>query len=316
MKVIIILFLAMFWCGYSCTELLISSTGNDVTSTPIIRPQPEVARQPQMCPSICTCDNSATVTCNGKITTEKLKAIVKEIDQMTSILTIEFADFEVFCSELFEGFGKLRLLRILGGRIKTFPRNIGKYLPNLEGLEILKNLIKTISKGSFADLKRLQNLDLSGNKISRIQRSTFENLEDIRIISLDSNLLASIDSRAFETLKEFRLLDVSMNCLQSIELDFFNQFQNPSIFKFGGNHIETIPNGLFDVFSDVLFLGLEMNKIKTIGNSAFSALQPDITSLGIDLSNNPIICNNELQNTFSLDNILVPVISICVPAVV
>lgn len=75
--------------------------------------------------------------------------------------------------KLFEGYWKLRVLRLENSKIQKFMCN-GVKLPNLVELRLKSNDIKTIDENTFRGMKNIEIIDYSHNEVNELNPNLFK----------------------------------------------------------------------------------------------------------------------------------------------
>ena len=90
---------------------------------------------------------------------------------------------------------------------------------------------------------------------------------------------------------------MSHNCLTELRPDFFDHLKKPLLLTFDNNLIEKVQGGLFDTYNTMTGVGINLlnlsnNKITAIASNALTTIQPTSPlNFGINISNNPLICD-------------------------
>ena len=252
------------------------------------------------CPVKCICEaGGAIVRCPGKTSLKDWQRIGTTISKNAIQLEIAFVDFPYLMLSCFKKMPKLTLLRILGGKMKAFPAGLPKLFPALTFLTIRGTEINCLPKTVFDDLQQLVNLNLGANKITRLSKHNFKGLDNLKVLNLERNQINCIDKDSFVGLRNLLLVSLDSNKLTKLPTGLFDQISRQVILIFSNNKIQKIQSGLFKPFLKISLLDLRGNEIAEIDDNAFEGLKPVSGSLGINLSNNPIVCNAKSSFSFS-----------------
>ena len=233
------------------------------------------------CPTNCICSGVLTkiVECNGTFAIADWRKLGEEIDiETTAQIEISYADFTYLELDDFPTIPSLMRLRILSGRIATFPKGLSVKFPELKYLLLQSQNIRYIPKSAFKGLTKVKNLDLAGNQLTRISAFNFEPLVGLQILNLNENRISCLDKSAFsgQLLLKFKFVSLKKNCLSVLPIGVFD---SPTSFLFVNledNQIRTIRRG---IFNPIFVLNLKNNRIQTIEDGAFNKFRPEAVNL-------------------------------------
>ena len=259
------------------------------------------------CPEKCNCEaNGSIVKCPGKTTLKDWLRIGSTISENAIQLEITFADFTCLSLSTFEKLPKLVALRIFGGRLKTFPKGLPENFPFLRFLLIRDTNIAKIPSSAFDDFQQLVNLNLGGNKITRVSKGNFKHLSNLKVLNLENNEINCVEKDSFVGLSSLLIVTLDSNKLVRLPNGLFDPLKKNGIFLiFSNNKICEIQNGLFKRFHKIVLLDFKNNAIVKIEKKAFNKLPPFAGGLGINISNNPVVCSGKPSPDFSKVKVLV-----------
>lgn len=148
-----------------------------------------------------------------------------------------------------------------------------KLFPHLVHLHLSHNKINGANLTAFRNLRNLVDIDLSYNNISVIDSLTFANLTKLTKINLAGNPLKVIDSVIFQYNRELKTLDVSSCGLRQLW--------------------KSLPENNLNSLLDLNIANNLLTSISTRDLQVFPFIQT------LDISNNPLNCNEVLKNTLS-----------------
>jgi hypothetical protein len=96
-------------------------------------------------------------------------------------------------------------------KLSQFPRNIGKYFPNLKALTVNNCALINVSKFDLMGLKQLRQLTLNGNSISTLPNNLFENTPALEFVSFYGNRIEFIGRNIFDSLLHLRYVNLKVN---------------------------------------------------------------------------------------------------------
>ena len=258
------------------------------------------------CPKKCNCKADGTIVrCPGNTTLKDWQRIGSTISKNAIQLEILFADFNYLIVSCFEKLPKLTALRIFGGRLKAFPKGLPGRFPELKFLLIRGTEIKSVPSSVFKDFQHLVNLNLGDNKITRLSKDNFKNLVNLKVLNLESNEINCIDRDSFVGLKSLLIVTMDSNKLVRLPSGVFDPLRRQIFLIFSNNKICEIQKGLFKAFHKIALIDLKNNAIAKIEDGAFESLLPVMGGLGINLSNNPVLCSGKLSPDLSKVKLLV-----------
>ena len=168
-------------------------------------------------------------------------------------------------------------------------------LTKLKRLDLGRNHISQIELDCFASLKNIERLSLQENSIDEIKEEMLHGLNSLTKLLLCCN---NIDSVSFPRLGKLLFLDLSYNNLRNLGSDTFDgKLFSLKELDLGMNTLVTIEDGSFRNMSKLTFLHLGNNKLEKFIPDVFDPDDfPDghPSYLELDLSYNPIGCNQEL----------------------
>ncbi|KAL0272313.1 UNVERIFIED_CONTAM: hypothetical protein PYX00_005338 [Menopon gallinae] len=189
----------------------------------------------------------------------------------------------------------LKKLEIQENKISEITEDDFKGLEGLDGLILAHNRIKEIPSQVFRHLSSLTTLELEGNAISRLDPEAFMGLEEnLQYLRLGDNNLPAIPSETLKRLHRLRTLDLRANNISYVLEDAFTGYGDSITFlNLQKNMIKTLPALAFENLNSLETLNLQNNKLKHIPEEI---MDPVVDTLRIvDISDNPLICDCELQ---------------------
>ena len=129
--------------------------------------------------------------------------------------------------------GKLRILTIEGGNLKTLPDEICQ-LGALEEVHLHANLIDRLP-GCFFQMKNLRYIDLSGNHLSNINMN-MTRMEKLEELKLEHNEIDSL-SATTQFPSGLKVLDLRNNRIRSVPSDL-SAFSRIKEIKLQGCHLD------------------------------------------------------------------------------
>jgi Leucine-rich repeat (LRR) protein len=250
------------------------------------------------CPTRCQCDGVLTkvVECNGNFSAADWRKLGEELDtETTAQIVIGYANFTFLQLDNFPTIPRLTHLRILAGRIATFPKGLPVKFPQLKFLFLQFQKIRYIPKIALKGLKNVANLDLNGNQLTRISANNFEHLINLKILNLNENRISCLERNAFsEDLDSLGFISLARNCISVLPIGVFDSLSTFGIVNLEGNQIQTIRKGNF---KPIFVLILKNNCIETIEDGAFDGFRTN----AVNLQSNPV-CMNPVSN-FILGNL-------------
>ncbi|KAF7634114.1 hypothetical protein Mgra_00006534 [Meloidogyne graminicola] len=170
----------------------------------------------------------------------------------------------------FVGLDNLNSLSLAGNFLKELSKNIWKDVPNLENLDLGWNDFRSLNKFSFEEISpKIERINLRNNEVlKQIENGTFDGLNELKHLNLSNTLLGKI-TRGQLNLPKLEELDLSASNISFIEPNAFEAFKT------------TLES-----------LNLASNKFKHIDEYLLEF--PNLRLL--DLSNNPWICDEKMQN--------------------
>lgn len=95
--------------------------------------------------------------------------------------------------------------------IKSLPRNLVKFFPNINVLELISCTLKELKKDDLIGYKKLMYLGIVDNQLTHLPSDLFEYTPNLQFIDFSSNQITSIGPRIFDSLKELKHANLSHN---------------------------------------------------------------------------------------------------------
>jgi Leucine-rich repeat (LRR) protein len=105
----------------------------------------------------------------------------------------------------------VKLLLIQDQTVLNLPRNIQKFLPNLEGLIVDNSSLREISKADLVNFPKLKLLFIGRNKIDKIESDLFEGCSGIEYLIFINNFTRKIGADILTPLTKLKFANFSQN---------------------------------------------------------------------------------------------------------
>ncbi|KAL7013917.1 hypothetical protein ACKWTF_015645 [Chironomus riparius] len=96
-------------------------------------------------------------------------------------------------------------------KIKTFPRNLTKFYPNLTVIELISCNLKELTKEDLKFYPKLKYLGIVNNRLTHLGSDLFEYTPNIEFIDFSCNLIHSIGPRILDPISNLKQANFSEN---------------------------------------------------------------------------------------------------------
>lgn len=202
----------------------------------------------------------------------------------------------------FDGMAKLEFLDLGLNTEITLDSDAFESVKNLKKLYLNVIGMKKMESGKspFRHLTKLQTLDLSNNSMSVIVApDIFKPLANLEVLYVQHNNLyhiwedTKIPTAFLDGLTSLQKADLSYNGFSFIPNGTFQSLKRLKTLLLAHNKLSTIPPSSFAGLTSLVKLELHYNRMNVINKSSFS---PFLTTLeSVSISNNPFLCNCELE---------------------
>nr|CAB3263423.1 leucine-rich repeat-containing G-protein coupled receptor 5 [Phallusia mammillata] len=134
------------------------------------------------------------------------KSAFTNLHLLTTIRVEQISEQRVFPD--FSGCSKLQDLTISGGRIRSLPTDLCRWLPDLRSLNVKEN--KLVNLSGIGSCFQLQYLDASHNYMKRLSKSDVGNLTSLEELDLSHNFISTLDDNVFQN-NPLRKLNLAFN---------------------------------------------------------------------------------------------------------
>ncbi|XP_068215701.1 chondroadherin-like [Palaemon carinicauda] len=188
----------------------------------------------------------------------------------------------------------LTYLKLDGNKIEEIGKDAFSGLTKLNTLDLANNQIATVEENAFRKLQ-IRNLDLQQNKLEGLTELSFAGLENVtKWIDLSYNNFTAIPTQTLTNFRYLRHLDLSYNEISLLEDNSFSGFgHHLRYIELNNNKLQSISLDALQDLESVQFLMLAHNNLTRLPRII---VNPVIDSLFmLDLSDNPLICDCDLQ---------------------
>ncbi|XP_022666442.1 relaxin receptor 1-like isoform X3 [Varroa destructor] len=172
---------------------------------------------------------------------------------------------------VFNGLGRLNVLRITGNRLDSFNLNHLSHMPHLGVLSLLNNHIQTLS--STAPLHSLRLLDLKHNLIKHLDQTMFARLTRLEVLNLRDNRIRALHSDVFQHNARLVELDLSGNEITYLSPEIFRKLRSLSTLNLANNPITYLHVDIFVHNRNLTSLNLSGLELENIDVAHFHQLQ-------------------------------------------
>lgn len=154
--------------------------------------------------------------------------------------------------EVFADLPALRILRLSGNRLTSFP--VGVDLPSLHQLHLERNFLPSLTSGNFASLPSLARLDLSRNRLSRLPADWPSGLDRLEKLRLDGNRLMTVPAVP----SSLRSLSLGDNLISRLATGSFARLERlADLSLVGSSRLRMIDTGAFADLPSLLVCHLQ-----------------------------------------------------------
>ncbi|OQR71066.1 relaxin receptor 1-like, partial [Tropilaelaps mercedesae] len=172
---------------------------------------------------------------------------------------------------VFNGLGRLNVLRITGNRLNSFDLNHLSDMQHLGVLSLLNNHIQTLS--STAPLHLLRLLDLKNNLIEHLDQTMFARLTRLEVLNLKNNRIRMLHSDVFQHNARLVELDLSGNEITYLSPEIFRKLRSLSTLNLANNPITYLHVDIFVHSRNLTSLNLSGLELENIDVAHFHQLQ-------------------------------------------
>lgn len=149
-----------------------------------------------------------------------LACIAKSLEVLSRNQTIE----TINGNKDFQG-QNVKILKIWHQKVYFMPKEIGKFLPNLEGLAVFNSKLKSIDRSDLAQFPALKYLRLSDNDLEWLDNDLFLSNLELQKIDFDRNKLKFIGEYLLEPLKNLEIAYFGSNICIDKQTGHMNRTQ-------------------------------------------------------------------------------------------
>lgn len=172
----------------------------------------------------------------------------------------------------------------------------------LKTLRIQSSLKKNVdpSKVKIAHLKNLTSLELIRNNITRLDNTWFFNgPTSLQKLLLQGNKIEVLGDRAFANLSNLKELSVQDNTIADIKRSMLPTSANYlETLTISTNRLTSLPQDIFSKMPSLIDVYLDSNLLTTLDQNTWKSDWEELDK--VFLSGNPLVCDNNMNWTFSL----------------